>query len=87
MEGTMLISYLILWALVIKLGFVLADQNPTIGLPLIYTGSAGVFINLVLMTLNLLPIPPLDGSRVLAGFLPNRLAYQSVSSNDGAFPY
>lgn len=76
----------ILWALVIKLGFVLADQNPTIGMPLIYTGYAGIFINLILMTLNLLPIPPLDGSRVLAGFLPNQLAYQFSKLERWGFP-
>ncbi len=35
----------------------------------------GVEINLVLMALNLLPIPPLDGGRVLAGLLPDRAAY------------
>jgi Zn-dependent protease len=32
----------------------------------------GVNVNLVLMALNLLPIPPLDGGRVLAGVLPRR---------------
>ena len=76
----------ILWALVIKLGLVLAGQNPTIGMPLIYTGYAGIFINLILMTLNLLPIPPLDGSRVLAGFLPNQLAYQYSKLERWGFP-
>lgn len=30
----------------------------------------GVFINLLLALLNLLPVPPLDGSNILAGFLP-----------------
>lgn len=35
----------------------------------------GVNVNLVLMALNLLPIPPLDGGRVLAGLLPGRAAY------------
>jgi len=35
-----------------------------------------VFINLVLMIFNLLPIPPLDGSKVLFAFLPPRLAWQ-----------
>jgi Zn-dependent protease len=35
-----------------------------------------VFINLVLMFFNLLPIPPLDGSKVLFAFLPPRLAWQ-----------
>ncbi len=37
-------------------------------------GNAGITINLVLMVLNLLPIPPLDGGRVLAGLLPQSLA-------------
>ena len=31
--------------------------------------QVGVSINLVLMILNMLPVPPLDGSRVLVGFL------------------
>ena len=35
-----------------------------------------VFINLVLMVFNFIPIPPLDGSKVLFSFLPPRLAYQ-----------
>ena len=35
-----------------------------------------VYINLVLMIFNLLPIPPLDGSKVLFAFLPPRLAWQ-----------
>lgn len=35
----------------------------------------GVNVNLVLMALNILPIPPLDGGRVLAGLLPGRAAY------------
>jgi Zn-dependent protease len=33
---------------------------------------AGIQINLVLMALNLLPIPPLDGGRILVGLLPDR---------------
>jgi Zn-dependent protease len=39
-----------------------------------YVGFAGVFINLVLMALNLLPILPLDGGRVLHSLLPPKLA-------------
>ena len=34
----------------------------------------GVGINLVLMVLNLLPIPPLDGGRIVTGLLPLRAA-------------
>lgn len=37
---------------------------------------AGVQINLVLMALNLLPVPPLDGGSILFSLLPNRLAWQ-----------
>jgi len=32
----------------------------------------GVILNVVLMAFNLLPIPPLDGSRILVGILPYR---------------
>jgi Zn-dependent protease len=39
-------------------------------------GVAGISINLVLALINLLPIPPLDGSRMLTGILPSRLAWQ-----------
>lgn len=35
---------------------------------------ASVWINLVLCIFNFLPIPPLDGSRILTGLLPNHLA-------------
>jgi Zn-dependent protease len=37
--------------------------------------QAGVSVNLVLMALNLLPIPPLDGGRMLIGLLPHRASY------------
>ncbi|MCD0505352.1 site-2 protease family protein [Bordetella petrii] len=37
---------------------------------------AGVNVNLVLMALNLLPLPPLDGGRIVFSLLPNRLAWQ-----------
>lgn len=32
----------------------------------------GIYINLLLGTFNLMPIPPLDGSKILAALLPNR---------------
>lgn len=37
---------------------------------------AGININLVLMALNLLPLPPLDGGRIVFSLLPHRLAWQ-----------
>ncbi|TAL50604.1 MAG: site-2 protease family protein, partial [Methylovulum sp.] len=62
------------WALLARLGVIIGVE--AISLPLIYTGIAGISINLVLALINLLPIPPLDGSRILTGLLPHRLAWQ-----------
>lgn len=36
----------------------------------------GIILNLMLMVFNLLPIPPLDGSRIISAFLPNHTAIQ-----------
>jgi Zn-dependent protease len=44
--------------------------------PLIYMLMYGVQINVGLGIFNLLPIPPLDGSGILAGLLPRDMAYQ-----------
>ena len=64
------------WALLIKLAISLPGLPMAAVLRLIAIGKAGVIINLILMVLNLLPIPPLDGSRVLSGLLPDRYGYQ-----------
>lgn len=37
---------------------------------------AGITINLILIALNLLPLPPLDGSRIVSALLPHNLAWQ-----------
>jgi Zn-dependent protease len=60
----------IVWALVIQTGMALGGG--TLGVPLIFMGAAGVFINAILMALNLLPLPPLDGGRIAVGLLPVR---------------
>lgn len=64
------------WALIARMGVTIGTQTEAISLPLIYTGIAGISINLALAMINLLPIPPLDGSRILTGILPHRLAWQ-----------
>ena len=66
----------VLWVMILKIGTLLLPTMPFLGAPMDYMGQAGLFINLLLMTLNLLPLLPLDGGRVLTGFLPNRWAYQ-----------
>ncbi|NJB67736.1 Zn-dependent protease [Desulfobaculum xiamenense] len=44
--------------------------------PLVNIVRYGVLINVILGVFNLLPIPPLDGSKILAELLPPRLAYK-----------
>jgi Zn-dependent protease len=46
-------------------------SNPALVLALSYI----VFLNIWLAVFNLIPIPPLDGSWILFGLLPHRLAY------------
>ncbi|TAN66477.1 MAG: site-2 protease family protein [Methylobacter sp.] len=64
------------WALIARLGVMIGASTEAVSLPLIYSGIAGISINLVLAMLNLLPIPPLDGSRILTGMLPSYWASQ-----------
>lgn len=73
------------WALILKIGLLLEGSNPDISQFLFYSGVAGVTINLVLMVLNLLPIPPLDGSRVLAWGLPKPWAWQLMRFENYGF--
>jgi len=64
----------LIWAVAVKFGILLGDTGSWVGRPLSYMGSAGVLINAILMILNLLPILPLDGGRILAAILPPRLS-------------
>lgn len=66
----------VFWALIARVGMTIGSDAAMIAEPLIYTGIAGISINLVLALVNLLPIPPLDGSRILSGLLPDYWAWQ-----------
>ena len=63
----------ILWSLAL-LATEMTAMPEWMTMPLAAMAVAGVFINLILMALNLLPILPLDGGRVLAGILPQAIA-------------
>ena len=62
------------WALLLKAGLVLPESSYSE--PMVRMAEAGVRVNLIFMFLNLLPILPLDGGRILASLLPNRLSWQ-----------
>ena len=62
------------WAMLIKIASIAPENVYTV--PMVRMGLAGIEINAVLMLLNLLPIPPLDGGRIAVSLLPHRLAWQ-----------
>jgi Zn-dependent protease len=64
----------LVWALLLKLAVVMPPNFFSV--PLRLMGEAGIVVNLVFMFLNLLPILPLDGGRILASLLPHRAAWQ-----------
>lgn len=76
----------IAWALIIKMAPLLSMLNDNVVLAFTYMGHAGVLINVVLMVLNLLPLLPLDGGRVVAGLLPDKASYQYGKLERLGFP-
>jgi Zn-dependent protease len=64
----------LIWAALLKLAVIAPDNFFSV--PLRLMSEAGIVVNLVFMFLNLLPILPLDGGRILASLLPSRAAWQ-----------
>jgi Zn-dependent protease len=60
-----------LWALVIKFSAAVPQE---FALPLALMGAAGILTNTVLMVLNLIPLPPLDGGRIAVSLLPHDMS-------------
>lgn len=64
----------VLWVFAVKLAWLFPASY--FAEPLLQMGQIGIKINVILMVLNLLPLPPLDGGRVAVSLLPHRQAYQ-----------
>jgi Zn-dependent protease len=62
------------WGLLLKLAVTMPGN--VYSLPLAEMARAGININAILMLLNLLPIPPLDGGRIAVSLLPPRAAWR-----------
>ncbi|MCK9260371.1 MAG: site-2 protease family protein [Azoarcus sp.] len=72
------------WALLFKLA--ISSPQGALTIPMMKMADAGMQINGVLMLLNLLPIPPLDGGRIAVSLLPDRLAWQFSRIEPFGFP-
>jgi Zn-dependent protease len=72
------------WALVLKL--VVLMPPGTYSLPLASMSEIGISVNILLMVLNLLPLPPLDGGRIAVSLLPHALAWKFAQLERWGFP-
>ncbi len=73
------------WAILLKLA-VLMPMNFFFSMPMKLMSQAGILVNLVFMFLNLLPILPLDGGRILTSLLPSRMAWQYAKLEPWGLP-
>lgn len=74
----------VLWAYIIKFGIAIPESD--FSKPMIIMGQFGVLINAILLVLNLLPLPPLDGGRIAVSLLPQRIAYRFAQIEPYGFP-
>jgi Zn-dependent protease len=72
------------WALLLKLAVELPPNF--FAVPMAEMAKAGILVNVVFMFLNLLPILPLDGGRILASLLPDRVAWQYAKLEPWGLP-
>lgn len=72
------------WAVLLKLALILPPG--IFSVPMSAMARAGILINLVFMFLNLLPILPLDGGRIVASLLPGRASWQYAKLEPWGLP-
>ncbi len=72
------------WAALVKLAWLLPNHIFTV--PMTEMGKIGIVVNCVLFVLNLLPLPPLDGGRILVSLLPGRMAWKFSRIEPWGFP-
>ncbi|MBS1161032.1 MAG: Peptidase [Proteobacteria bacterium] len=72
------------WAFVLKLAWLMPVNDYTV--PLSEMSKTGIIVNCVLMVLNLLPLPPLDGGRVAVSLLPHGLSWKFAQLERWGFP-
>jgi Zn-dependent protease len=68
------------WAIILNISILFLDSRSSVSLFFLLMPVAGITINVILGVLNLLPVPPLDGSRIISGLLSPRasLAYSKI---------
>lgn len=72
------------WAILFRIALI--GEPGAYTLPLLKMADAGMQINAVLMVLNLLPLPPLDGGRIAVSLLPHHLAWRFARLEPYGFP-
>jgi len=72
------------WAMLLKVAVLLPASQIAEFLELM--SQAGILVNLIFMFLNLLPIPPLDGGRILTSLLPSRAAWRFAKIEPWGLP-
>jgi Zn-dependent protease len=72
------------WGAVLKLAWLLPLNYFSV--PMAEMAKFGILANVVLMVLNLFPLPPLDGGRIAVSLLPHRAAWKFAQIERFGFP-
>ena len=83
-RGIMLVSFAgplanLLLALILALSIPLVSN---FNITILQIVANGIYLNIYMALFNLIPIPPLDGSKILAGLIPKGAAYKYLNVMD-----